>query len=160
MEPVETFLVHYGVKGMRWGRRKERTAQAVDVKATPGRRVKTTGGKYQGPSEDAIKVAVYRQVAKKSTVDSLDNKQLQELVQRMNLEQQYSNLSSNRVGTGKQIARLLLGQVGDQHVDSMAGFATAKSGKPAAGTATRAGIGIAKSVAGVKGGGGGGKKKK
>ena len=162
MNPVENFLAHYGVKGMKWGVRRDKSPTAVEVNARPGRYVKAKGGKYQDVSEDAIKAAVARQKARKSTTDSLSNPELQALVQRMNLEQQYSNLSGNgnRASTGKKVARFLLGQVGDQHVDSISGFAAEKSGKPMAGTAARAGIGIAKTAVGAGGGGGGKKKKK
>ena len=83
------FLEHFGVKGMHWGVRKD-----VSVKATPGKYVKTSGGTKQTASEDAIAAATYRQKAKKSTTDSLSNKELQSLVTRMNLEQQYSDLSA------------------------------------------------------------------
>jgi hypothetical protein len=101
-------ISHYGVLGMKWGRRKG--AQAVTVKATPGRRVRAKGGKRQEASEDAITTAVSRQKARKSTTDALSNKELQALVTRMNLEQQYSKLSgqSAKVAAGKQIVQVLL----------------------------------------------------
>lgn len=155
MQPVETFLAHYGVKGMRWGRRKDRTAQAVEVKASPGRKVKAKGGKFHGPSDDAIIAATRRQQAKKSTTDSLSNQELQQLVTRMNLEQQYKNLNSNNVGVGKKVARTLLGQVGDKQINDLSDYAVQTTGKEAAGAAARAGVGIAKAAVG-----GGGKKKK
>lgn len=103
-----TDLAHFGVMGMKWGRRKG--AQAVAVKATPGRRVSTKGGKRQEASEDAITTAVSRQKARKSTTDSLSTKELKALVERMNLEKQYSTLSgqSAKVAAGKQIVSLLL----------------------------------------------------
>lgn len=108
-----TELSHYGVLGMKWGRRKG--PQAVSVKATPGRRVRTKGGKRQEASEDAVRVAIGRQIARKSTTDALSNKQLQDLVTRMNLENQYNKLSgqSQRIAAGKQIVDLILGAAKD-----------------------------------------------
>jgi hypothetical protein len=116
-------LEHFGVLGMKWGRRKG--PQAVAVKATPGRRVSAKGGKRQSASEDAISAAVAKQKARKSTTDSLSTKELQNLVTRMNLEQQYSKLSgqSAKVAAGKQIVSLLL-NVGKEVLASKA-----KSGK-------------------------------
>lgn len=93
---VEVFLAHYGVKGMKWGIRKDRSPRDVTVQNRPGRRVKTAGGHNQPASGDAIKVARYRQQARKSSLDSLSNQELKELVNRMNLEQQFSNLSRQR----------------------------------------------------------------
>jgi len=102
----EDELAHYGVKGMKWGTRREPTA--ITVKTRPGKRVKTYGGKRQSASEDAIRVAGTRQKAKKSTTDSLSNKELQDLVARMNLEQQYARLSAGSTGKGKKIVEDLL----------------------------------------------------
>lgn len=104
----EETLAHYGVKGMRWGVRRARGSDGrvvetpVSVKTTPGKRVKTSGGTGQKPSEDAVRVATARQKAKKSSLDSLSNKELQELVNRMNLEQQYSRLSGGKKNAGRK----------------------------------------------------------
>lgn len=69
----EDFLEHYGVKGMQWGVRKRRNE---------GARAKTFGNSGK---------------AKKSTDDPLQNisdKDLQRIVQRMNMEQQYARLTA------------------------------------------------------------------
>ena len=153
MKQVDNFLAHYGVKGMRWGVHRDRSAKAVEVKSKPGRKIKTKGGQNQSASEDAIKAAIYRQVAKKSNVQALDNKQLQELVQRMNLEQQYANLNRNNVGAGKRIARAILGEVGDKQVNDLGNFVGSHYGDKA-NAATKIGVGVAKTAVG------GGKKKK
>lgn len=94
---IDEFLAHYGVKGMKWGVRKDRYGrsgpQEVTLKTKPGRRVTAKGGRRQPASEDAKRTATSRQKAKKSTIDSLSTKELQELVTRMNLENQYKNLA-------------------------------------------------------------------
>jgi hypothetical protein len=90
------YLAHFGVKGMHWGVRKDRSggggSTEVEVRARPGRLIKAKGGEHHAPHEDALRVAVSRQKAKKSSVDSLSNRELQDLVSRMNLEQQYNRL--------------------------------------------------------------------
>lgn len=96
---VEEVLQHAGVKGMRWGVRKDtgggKDQKAVTVTTKPGKGVvKTSGGKGHTPSEDAINKATTKQKAKGSSTDALSNQELQVLVKRMQLEQQYKNLSS------------------------------------------------------------------
>lgn len=122
----EEVLAHYGVKGMRWGVRKDRgdrdaifrkrakEKKPVDVSVSqqPGKYVKGKGGQNQSASEDAITAATYRQKARASTTDSLSNKELQALVTRMNLEQQYNNLSSqsDRRSRGAKLANQIIGK--------------------------------------------------
>lgn len=105
---VEDFLEHFGVKGMRWGHRK--------------------GSSSDGPtSSDAAKASTFRQVAKKSGAKALSNEDLQALVTRMNLEQQYNRLkppTPTKKAT-KFVGELLLG-VGKQQV---AKFANDQAGK-------------------------------
>lgn len=98
MSEVETMLSHYGIKGMRWGVIRKNPSGAVEVSTntTPGKKVTATGGQNQPAHPDAIRVATSKQKAKVSTTDSLSTKELQELVNRMNLEQQYSRLTSEK----------------------------------------------------------------
>lgn len=85
MSEVE-YLAHYGVKGMRWGVRK-----------------KDRGSSDDGPkSEDARRARDHRSTVKKGGTDALSNKELQELVTRLNLEQQYSRLNAETTTAGKR----------------------------------------------------------
>lgn len=115
-------LLHYGVKGMQWGVVRDRASKKVDglrnpqptpvtTIATPGKRVKATGGTLQPASEDAIKARAARQLASKSTIDALSTKELQDVVQRMNLEQQYSRLTAKPDNKAQQFVNKLLGNV-------------------------------------------------
>lgn len=97
LQPVNEDLLHYGVKGMKWGVRRDRSGassgpQDVSVKQKPGGYVKTSGGGGQSASADAIEARIYKQKAARSTTDSLSNKELQALVSRLNLEKQYDSL--------------------------------------------------------------------
>lgn len=72
---LDDVLSHYGVKGMHWGIRKKRSdppgpAQSADSKRTDEYKARAKAGGHQ----------------------ALDTKELQELVNRMNLEQQYNRL--------------------------------------------------------------------
>lgn len=107
-------LVHYGTKGMKWGkrmsdangRRKSAMAKAeadriaprtVVTKAVPNSKgktvVKAKGGEFQPAHVDAIAAKTSKQKLKKSGSDSLSDAQLKALANRMNLEQQVDRLS-------------------------------------------------------------------
>lgn len=127
METLEEFLAHHGIKGMHWGVRTggAKGPTGVTVTHKPGRKVKTKGGKRQPAHEDALRTAIIRQQTKKSTTDSISNKDLKELVDRMNLEQQYSRLASHKGGSSKFVNELV-NDVGKQSAKRAANDALAK----------------------------------
>jgi len=92
-------LAHYGVKGMKWGVRK------TDISGAPPK-----------GSEDARAVVKYQKKASKGGTKTLSNKELQEIVQRLNLEQQYSRLNTqptklDKIRKGNENVRTILGVV-------------------------------------------------
>lgn len=101
MDAFDTALAHFGVKGMHWGVRKDRTPTKVTVSTAPGGRIKTSGGRNQRPAQDAVRAAKLGQRAQKSKVNSLSNKELEQLIRRMNLEKQYSDLKKSDSGLSK-----------------------------------------------------------
>lgn len=94
---------HYGIKGMKWGVRRAEPSRTYD---SAGNTTAAVGGRIRevklGPkvresadaSDDAARSAVLKKRASTKSTDSLSNKELQDLVTRMNLEQQYSRLSN------------------------------------------------------------------
>lgn len=79
-EPAASGVVtHFGVKGMHWGVRKG---------AKPN-----TPAPRERRSEDSTNVQKHLATIEKHGVKALSNKELQEVVSRMNLMQQYSNLT-------------------------------------------------------------------
>lgn len=103
MELGEAFVMHSGVKGMKWGVRKDRPAPAaraatgashVSRNRLAKTRVKAAGGQNHPATDDAIKAAIVKQKLKKSGHASLTNSELQELATRLNLEVQVQQLIS------------------------------------------------------------------
>jgi hypothetical protein len=75
-------LEHHGVKGMKWGSRKG--GSSAPSHPTPA------------PSADHIVAEAHKAKIKSGGVKALSNHDLQQLVTRMNLEQQHHNLAGNR----------------------------------------------------------------
>lgn len=102
-DPADNFLSHYGVKGMKWGVRRstsDRAAAAETKKAKKAERVEANKvarkEAWKKPvDEDAQVSGASRKRTEQHGTDALSNKELQALVQRMNLEQQYANLQSS-----------------------------------------------------------------
>ena len=121
----EETLSHFGVKGMHWGVRKNsgNKPSGVTVREVPGQGVKTSGGHNLGPSHDAVRAAQAQQIAKASGTHALSNQELQLLVTRMNLERQYSTLTtqSRNVNPGVKFAQELLVNIGKQQATKLAG---------------------------------------
>lgn len=116
---IDEVLAHFGVKGMRWGVRKDRSSST-----TPA-----TSGHSHGSSEDAVKAEKYKQAAKTSGTHVLANHELQHLVNRINLEQQYSRLtaSGSKKSAGAKFAKDILVQVGKQQITKVLVDATGKA---------------------------------
>lgn len=84
-------LAHFGVKGMHWG--------VIRRNRPPA-------------STDAVKVRESMKTVKKGGTQALSTKELQELVNRINLEQQYARLQStkkqSRFDTGHNLVKTTL----------------------------------------------------
>lgn len=92
MDEITEFLEHHGVKGQKWGIRNKKSA----VKKTP----RKTSSDY--------KKAKSLQTRHPS---SLTNKQLKELNERLNLEQNYNRLNPTKKARGEAKVRAILGTV-------------------------------------------------
>lgn len=122
---IGDFLKHYGVKGMKWGQRKQADGSVqVTARATSGKaKVQTKGGGGEKPSMDAIGARVSEQRLKKSGINALSNQELQALALRLNLERNVKNLAPQ--SPGKKFAGDILKTVGKQQVNRAANDAAA-----------------------------------
>lgn len=114
----ENHLQHHGIKGQRWGVRRYRKK---DGSLTPA------GKKRYSMSEDAIKASDYR----KKKVSQLTNKELRELNERTNLENNYKRLHPNNYKKALAIAGSLAGSMGTITALYKNGNALMKIGKKA-----------------------------
>lgn len=95
MSHSEDFLAHFGVKGMKWGKHR---------------------GPKEGASKDASSALALRARAKRSKPKALTNAELQQAINRMNLEQQFKRLAVNeRPPVQRFIASTLL-EIGKREV--------------------------------------------
>ena len=86
-ELVEDILVHYGIKGMKWGVRRSRV-------------------QLERGSDDHEETQSIKRQARSKGVRSLSNKEIQTAINRMNLEQNYARLTTQRSTLAIGIAKV------------------------------------------------------
>ena len=86
-------LMHFGKKGMRWGTRHTSTAKNISDHARPGVDAVRNSSMAVTKTKGANKA--------RSEVGKMTNAELQQKIQRMNLEQQYQNLNANQISKGR-----------------------------------------------------------
>lgn len=97
-------LAHYGVKGMKWGQSKASSSSSG------------SGSSASGMSDDVKTVAKAQAKIATSGTGALSNKELQDVVTRINLERQYANLNPQKTNQGKALAGKMLGDIGGEVV--------------------------------------------
>lgn len=93
---MNTYLAHYGTPGMRWGHRK-----AIFTNASSG-----------SDSARRLTSSIEKIAKKKKDLSKLSDDELKKRVSRLNLEQQYRNLSSVDKSRGAEKVRDILDVVG------------------------------------------------
>ena len=99
-------LIHYGVKGMKWGVRKDRSSST-------GSKPKLSA--YSNYRANKQKRKAVRNATKNLDFNKMTDKELRDVVNRMNMEQQYVNLVTNKavMNSGKSKVDRTLEVVGD-----------------------------------------------
>ena len=140
----DDYLMHYGVKGMRWGHRKQalrdrahairkkyRKTDIVDDTTTGQTRYSKRGkikdvtfkddvaASYRKPSAEAIAARAIEAKIKTSSLDSVSNEELQVYLDRRTLETRYKDImrkdrDSGVVGTGRSMVRGVIKSSGDE----------------------------------------------
>ncbi|ADD80904.1 gp013 [Rhodococcus phage ReqiPepy6] len=135
---IQGAMMHYGIKGMKWGVRRKAGADGTvggssgssgggdsggsggDGGGSPLSRLRqkqTTKQKIQQKinrpmTEDAKDAAAGRRTSGQHGTDALSNKELKALVERMNLEQQYAQLQANgKAKTARQAGQSYISEI-------------------------------------------------
>ena len=113
-------LKHYGILGMKWGVRRSRNPSGGSTNTKPKRNwsqanLRNAKGGLDSAANltreaNKINKSVYnmKKTSKKPDISKMSDKELKEIVARMNLEQQYDNLSNNYVSNGQSYTREVL----------------------------------------------------
>lgn len=88
------YLMHHGVKGMKWGVRHDRPSSG-ERRARRKRRASIVRNYTGGRSSNALKTA------RRQDINSMSNQELQQHITRLNLERQYRSLTKVDVNSGK-----------------------------------------------------------
>ena len=100
---VSDVLMHYGIKGMKWGVR--RSQKELDRAA--GRKPSKPG-----PSEDATRAASLKKKVRSGGTKALSNDEMKDLLGRMDLEQRYSRANPNLLKRGQSAVRDFISATG------------------------------------------------
>ena len=118
-EESSNYLKHYGVLGMRWGQRRklsgaylmEQERKPYTTKQLGG--VKGTLNSINSGTEAGKRIAnLAEKVKKKKDLSQMSDEDLRKKVSRMNLEQNYRNLSGVDKSRGAEITRNILEGIG------------------------------------------------
>lgn len=113
MKTVDEVLEHVGVRGMRWGVRKDRTTR---VKV--GEELKTIKVPHN-TSTDAMKAHNASVMIKKHGLKALTNQELKDLNYRINLEQNFRKMvpkEEGRIKKGRDTMEKMIWQAGQQEL--------------------------------------------
>jgi hypothetical protein len=115
-DEVESYLSHFGVKGMRWGVRRSGSSGGGSrpSSGSAGMHHPSLNAPRPRLSSDAATAKALSGVVKTHGTQALSNKDLQTLVTRMNLEKQFTSLNPQTVSAGRKFTSDVLQSSGKQ----------------------------------------------
>lgn len=116
---VSRILSHHGIKGQKWGVRKNQNLSKVTV-IDKGKRLKTSGGKGLKADPSAVQARIIGQKAKGSGIKVLSDAELKTYANRLNLEQNVKRLQFADKPAAERFILGLLGQTGKNSANTAA----------------------------------------
>ena len=102
-------LYHHGVLGMRWGVHRNRTASNYARIAESSRGTSSALNSSSNAVKNASHIGSIRKASKASKeASTMSNQELQERINRMNLERNYTTLKSEDTSAGRAYASEIL----------------------------------------------------
>lgn len=101
-------LIHYGVKGMRWGVRKARPTSGTRKKASGTSRLRKMVQKRKRQKAAAAKAKAAPQEKKSNPLSSMSDEELRRKLNRLQMEKQYRELTAPQLSAGRKFANEVL----------------------------------------------------
>lgn len=110
----DDYLMHYGVKGMKWGVRKDQVEKAFKPggkgSGSPAERATQASGNIV---ETTKRLVSRKKRKRKPDYSHMSNKELQKRINRLEMERKYTSLSDPGISRGKQKVLDVLDVTGD-----------------------------------------------
>lgn len=128
-DKAKTFLSHHGIKGMRWGVRRNPSTGKVTGTPTKGTKKAArteddaTPAKSSGPNS----LAPYRTGGKKINIKEMSDAELNAVVNRLNTESRYATLTKTPPSRGEKFVKEIGESVLKKQATRVANDVTAKA---------------------------------
>ena len=124
-EELDQVLTHYGILGMRWGKRKGRTSS----KTKPS--TKKVAGENRDDDDSPSKKS------KTAKVHDMSDKELQDAVKRLQMEKQYKELTKKELSLGQKVMNDIIAPAAKQTATTYVAKYMAKGVEAALKSATK-----------------------
>lgn len=102
----QNYLYHHGILGMKWG-----------VRRTEAQLARARGEKPKSKNSSSNKISA-KKTTMKEDIKSLSNKELQDRIDRINLEQKYRSLTESDKSKGQKIVHDILKNIGTTSLEN------------------------------------------
>lgn len=141
-EAIQNVLAHHGIKGMKWGIRRQKT-KTVTIETKRKNKTKAKGGEGLPIHQDAVAKVTVAQVKKKSGVNALSDNDLRAYANRLQLEAQVSRLESEQKSAGRRWVSKYLQNSGNQTASTASNEVSQSVGRAVGKAAVKKGTKVA-----------------